>query len=230
VTSEVPQSAGRRAMLDKLARRMVAVRRPHPVRVAIDGVDAAGKTTLADELALLIQAQGRSVVRASIDGFHRPRSERQQRGPDSPEGYYRDSFDYPALLASLLLPLGPGGDRRYRHAVFDYRVDAPIDASVEIAAPDAVLLVDGVFLLRPELVDLWDLKVFVDVSFSVILGRAMQRDLDLFGTAIAVEERYRRRYVPGQQLYFAEARPREHADIIVNNDDPDRPVLLTAPE
>jgi len=49
------------------------------VRTAIDGPDAAGKTTLADELAVALRERGRDVIRASIDGFHRPRRERYRR-------------------------------------------------------------------------------------------------------------------------------------------------------
>jgi uridine kinase len=44
------------------------MRIPHPTRVAIDGVDAAGKTTLDDELAEVLRERGRGVIRASIDG------------------------------------------------------------------------------------------------------------------------------------------------------------------
>ena len=39
----------RQNLVRNLASRIVEVVRPHPIRVAIDGVDAAGKTTLADE-------------------------------------------------------------------------------------------------------------------------------------------------------------------------------------
>src|ERR671937_1286035 len=74
------------AVIGDLANRIEPVRRPNPVRVAIDGVDAAGKTTLADELAPVLRRRGREVVRASIDGFHRPRAERYRRGELSPEG------------------------------------------------------------------------------------------------------------------------------------------------
>src|SRR5215470_12010830 len=38
----------RQRVLDELARQIDAIHRPHPVRVAIDGIDAAGKTTLID--------------------------------------------------------------------------------------------------------------------------------------------------------------------------------------
>ncbi len=59
----------RKHLLNELADRLAAIEREHPLRVAIDGVDASGKTTFADELALLVEARGRSVIRASIDGF-----------------------------------------------------------------------------------------------------------------------------------------------------------------
>jgi uridine kinase len=108
----------RDAVLARLADMIAAVRLPHVVRVAIDGVDAAGKTTLADEHRPLLEARGRPVVRATIDGFHWPRAERYRRGPTSPEGYYRDSFDYDALRRELLLAVGPAAaPRRGRSGV-----------------------------------------------------------------------------------------------------------------
>src|SRR6185295_6981968 len=95
--------------LQELAHRIDRIKRSHPIRVAIDGVDAAGKTTLAEELVPLIESHGRPVIRASIDAFHNPALIRYQRGTDSPEGYYHDSFNYRALVELLLVPLGPEG-------------------------------------------------------------------------------------------------------------------------
>jgi uridine kinase len=207
----------RRELLDLLADGILATRRPHPLRVAVDGIDAAGKTTLADELAATLAARGRPVIRASIDGFHRPRAERYRRGADSPEGYYRDAFDYQALREALLIPLGPGGDRRYRRAVFDRRADRPLDEPAHIAPTNAVLLCDGVFLLRPVLVAAWDYRIFVAVPFAVALERALRRDLALFGSAEAVRKRYLRRYLPGQRLYLDEAAPERRAEVVVDN-------------
>ena len=69
-----------RPFSSELASRISSVRRDHPVRVAIDGADASGKTTLADELAAPLQRMGRSVLRSSIDGFHNPATIRRRRG------------------------------------------------------------------------------------------------------------------------------------------------------
>jgi uridine kinase len=218
----------REEMLDQLADRITRVPGLHPVRVAIDGVDAAGKTTLANELIQPIERRGRRVIRASVDSFHRPRAERLRQGSESPAGYYADSFDHAALRRVLLVPLGPRGSRRYRRAVFDYRADAPVDAPTEEAAPDSILLLDGVFLLRPELDDCWDFRVFVDVDFAETLRRACERGSERVGTAAAdaVRHRYQVRYIPGQQIYLASVRPRERADVVVENGDPAEPRLL----
>lgn len=91
------------------------------LRVAIDGVDAAGKTTLADELAGVLKHSDVSVLRASIDDFHRPASVRHRRSAQQPaHSYYEDSFDYQALRSLLLDPLGPDGDHVVRTRVFDF--------------------------------------------------------------------------------------------------------------
>ncbi|MBV9281921.1 MAG: uridine kinase [Chloroflexi bacterium] len=214
---------GRRGrLLDELAARILALGRPHPIRVAVDGIDAAGKTMLADRLAGPIEEWGWDVIRASIDGFHQPRAQRYRQGVDSPEGYYHDSFDYPSVRRDLLLPLGPGGSRRYRRAVFDHRTDAPAPAPWESASGNAVLLVDGIFLLRPELDDLWDYRIFLDVDFEVALQRAERRDAGLFGSPAAVRDRYLRRYFPAQRRYLETVRPTERANAVIQNDDPER--------
>lgn len=216
----------RRALVSELATAIADLEIGHPVRAAVDGVGAAGKTVLADEISEELERLGRDVIRAGVDGFHRPREVRYRLGPLSPRGYYQDSFDYTAVMSCLLLPLGPGGSLRYRIATYDFRADAPVDAPERVAPPDAVLLFDGVFLLRPELRMHWDFRIFVDTSFEITLKRAMGRDTDLFGTPDGVRERYLRRYIPGEKLYLREASPRDHADVVVENDDPLNPALI----
>jgi uridine kinase len=207
----------------RLAEAVGSLTIAHPTRVAIDGPPAAGKTTLGDELAVVLRSQGREVIRVSIESFLLPRAQRYRRGEYSAEGCYHDSFDLDALHRVLLDPLGPGGDRRFRHAVYDRPTENALSLPVMTAPADAVLLFDGVFLLRPELIDRWDLRIFVSAAFEKTLDRARTRDLALFGSATEVERRHRERYRPSQQLYFRTVRPTDHADIIVHNDYPQQP-------
>lgn len=214
------------SLLNKLADLILQVDHPHPIRVAIDGIDAAGKSILCDELVPIIKRRGRPVIRASIDSFHRPRAERYRRGDNSPEGYYLDSFDYPTVVEHLLLPLGPSGNRQYKQAAFDSRTDSPVIEPLKLAPIDAVLLMDGVFLLRSELIKHWDFRIFVDVDFEVAISRAIIRDVDLIGSPESVYKRYRKRYIPGQSLYLQSAQPQMHADVVINNNNPEEPELM----
>lgn len=215
---------GRTACLDELAAAILAASLPHPTRVAIDGVDGSGKTTLADELVDRIRRRGREVIRASVDGFHNPRAVRYARGSDSPEGYFLDSFNYDALRRELLEPLGPAGGRIFRTAVFDYRADRAVQTPRRLARRNAVLLFDGVFLQRSQLDGSWDVTVWVQAPFEVTVERAVVRDARDGGVDPAlVRGKYGRRYVPGQRLYLNQARPNERADIVFSNEDLEHP-------
>lgn len=209
----------RSSCIEQLAAAIAAVRLEHPTRVGIDGVDGVGKTTLAEELVEPLTRIGRQVIRASLDGFHKPREMRYRRGADSPEGYFLDSFDDAALKAELLDPLGPGGSRRFRRAVFDYRRDQPVDLPHETASANAILLFDGVFLQRSELAGAWDIRIWVEAPFEVTVPRAVRRDAEQTDQATAIRTKYERRYVPGQLIYIAQCHPRDLADIVVDNAD-----------
>lgn len=216
----------RSQFLFQLTKRILRIERSHPTRVAIDGIDAAGKTILADELAPLLAARHRPVVRASMDGFHYPRAFRHRQGADSPVGYFEDSFNLAAVIHCLLKPLGPGGNRVVRTAVFDHLTDSPLDTPPAQVSNSAILLFDGVFLMRPELRDYWDFTVFLDVRFAESLARAMTRDKTLLGTVVGIKQRYEQRYIPGQRLYLQTCRPKRLADVVVNNNNPLKPKFV----
>ena len=214
----------RAALIEMLAERIRRVSCPHPVRIAFDGVDGVGKTRLADELADDLKTYGRQLIRASVDGFHNPRSVRYRLGRNSPEGYFRDSFNYSALTTTLLTPLGPDGTRQYRRAVFDYRTDSEVTTPFETASEDAILLFDGVFLHRPELLPYWELSIFLDAPFEVTIPRAASRD----NSSPDVSAPENRRYVEGQQLYLRTCEPRRAATIVVNNENLSSPEVVRA--
>lgn len=196
---------------------------PRPVRVAIDGRPASGKTTLSDELGDVLRDQGRPVVRATIDEFMHPKSIRYRRGVDSPEGCYHDAHDLDALHESLLRPLGPGGNCKIRERSYDRATDRVVSLPTKTAAADTVLLFDGVFLMRPELNQNWDLRILVLTSFEESLRRARLRDATALGSATRVEERFRTRYQPSQEHYFNTVKPAEITDVVVENETPERP-------
>ncbi|MGV1791472.1 uridylate kinase [Rhizobium sp. A37_96] len=218
-------SSSRTALLNELAVMIANLGSERPIRIAIDGRTASGKTTLANELAECLKASGRQIIRTSIDGFHRPKVERYARGRHSAEGYYHDARDLPAINALLLKPLGPGGDQWYRTASFDLHNDVPIAQHPQFAPDDAILIVDGTFLQRPELREGWDLAIFVETAEHVSEQRGIARDTQLLGGTDATRQLYADRYRPAFALYESLSAPALAADAIFNNDDFDRPAL-----
>jgi uridine kinase len=217
---------GRAAVLAELAAALAALETQHPLRVGIDGVDGAGKTTLADDLEPFVSARGRPVLRASVDDFHRPRDERYRLREHSPEGFYLDTFDYEAVRALLLEPLGPGGDRLVRTRSWDHARDLAAPVEWLTVEPSSVLLCDGVFLQRDELRGHWDTIVFVAADLGVAAERGAVRDAAWMPSLEATRERYRVRYTPAQRRYLEELRPLERADFVLENTDPQAPLLL----
>ncbi len=216
----------RYAVLRDLADHIVALRPGERVTVAIDGFDGAGKTVLADQLAEVIGAVdgSRHVLRVSIDGFHRPKAQRVARGR-GPETFYEDSYDYAAFRRAVVDPFRRG--ESVTPAVNDVDADRPVRPDPVAVVADTVLLVDGIFLQRPELTDVWDAALWVEVPFAVSVPRGNARFGD--GHDPDPEAESNRRYVEGQRLYLAATDPRARATWVLDNTDLDRPVLHPAP-
>ncbi|MGU3645393.1 uridine kinase [Microbacterium sp. C23T] len=211
-----------RELRDRVRRRYPAGR----VIVAIDGLDGAGKTVFADGLAEVFAETGDAVFRAGIDGFHRPRAERYLRGRRSPEGFYRDSYDYATFRRVLIDPFRDGaqtaGTTGFQLTAFDVARDAPVESQWVTAPLDAVLVVDGIFLNRPELQDLWDWSLWLDVPVDVAYARMALRDDSDPDPDAPSNARYRQ----GQEIYLNEAHPRDAASVIVDNADLAHPRIV----
>jgi uridine kinase len=212
----------RDALLQHVADRILALPSEHVLRVGIDGVDGAGKTMFAGELARALHPSGRPLIRASVDAFHHPRAVRYRRGRGSPEGFFLDSYDYPALKALLLDPLSPGGSGRFRRTHFDHMTDTPMPSPEEHAQPGTILLFDGISLHRPELCDYWDFSIFLQVAFDISIARCASRDSGSPDPHAPAN----RRYVEGQRLYLRECEPMRHAAIVISNEVLEQPHLV----
>lgn len=160
------------------------------------GIDGPDAAGKTTLAGRLADAVPGSVHRVSVDDFVNPPEERYRRGELSPEGFYRDLVDVAAFVEAC----GAGNG--------------------------ATVVAEGIFLLRPELRDLWTLSVHLRISEEESLRRALERDVGRFGSAEEVERRYRARYLPGQALYRREADPEGRADVLVDHGDVTAPRVL----
>ena len=160
---------------------------PLPARIRCGwrstGLTPQGKTTLADELAVALRGRGRDVIRASIEGFLRPRIERYRQGPESSRGCYEGlrstSSDFWSSCSVRSESPAAGSTAR---RIYDRQTDLLVHSEQVEARAEAILLFDGVFLLRPELADAWDFRVFLTVASQEVIRRGRIRDAELYGS------------------------------------------------
>jgi uridine kinase len=195
------------------------------LRIAIDGLTAAGKTSLGHELAVGLARRGRPVLRASLDDFKRPWREADRYDRRTAEGYYRNAFDLHAVRQLLLDPAAGSGDGLVALCSIDPLTQVDHSAARTQMPADGVLIVDGVFACRPELNGAWDLRVWVEVDAELSVRRGTERDAEREGSPAAAEALHRDRYLASELLYRQEVDPRAFVEAIVDNTDFDRPRL-----
>ncbi len=225
VSPQHPTAARAQVLLD-LLELVVAVRPRERAIVGIDGPDGVGKSTLTAELlALAPVVASREVLGVSVDGFHHPRDVRYAHGRDA-ASYYEHAFDYEALRRHVLEPFRAG--REIVPAVHDVATDDRVFPDPVEPSGDAVLLVEGVFLQRPELQQEFDEVLLVTADPEVTVPRGNAR----FGRPAAEDDPdhpANARYVGAQRRYAFELRT--HGQVwptwILDNTDLSRPQLVS---
>lgn len=204
-------------LLDRIAQRLAGASSDRPLRVAVNGPVAVGKSMFTGDLCDRVRALGRPVVNTSFDRF---RLADDANAPEEiGERLYSHVLDFELFRDRFLLPLGPDGDRRYLQ-----------DATEEQTAPrNAIGIADGVLLFHPVLNEHWDLRIYLDCSPTCAIERAAIRNerYPQIPDAEAARENYRTRFLPFLALYEKRVSPRSKADILVNYEDFDAPRILT---
>jgi uridine kinase len=215
----------RASVIDEVARRLCGRDPGRPLRVGVDGVCGAGKSTFAEELAERVTAYGRPVILLDSDGFHHVRDIRYRQGRDSARGYYDDAYDFDSLRDLVLAPLAFGGERRYAVRGHDLATDEVV-REYATAAANAIVLFAATFVQRGDLRDHWDEVVYLDASIERAERRGILRDAESLGGPDAARRAYASRYMAACRIYLAEEEPRERASIVVDHDDPRRPRVI----
>ena len=213
------------AAIECLALAIDKISLPHPVRIGIDGMSAAGKTVLANELAKKLRGMGRFVIRSGLDSFHNPKEIRHRQGRMSIKGYIEDSFDYKSVCKEILIPLGPKGDGMYREGIFDYKKEQLAEKSTSLAPIDSILIFEGVMLFNNKLKDMFDYRILVHCSEDEVMKRAKERDHEHFGSIDILKEKYFQRFLPGQRIHVEKNKPHETADAVIFNSNPENPII-----
>ncbi|MBO1756559.1 hypothetical protein [Allobranchiibius sp. CTAmp26] len=197
------------------------------IRVAIDGYTAAGKTTFGHELAAAIRHRGRPTARASLDDFKHPWGQSIEHRYDrlTGEGYYRNAYDFDSARDLLLTPAGAHGTGLVALCGHDPLTGTDHRGILVHLPADAILIVDSAFAFRPEYNDLWDYRIWLEVSPELALHRGIARDAPEEGFEEAAKL-HRDRYHVAEAIYLREVPARGLANTTIDNSDYDTPLRL----
>lgn len=170
-----------------------------PLLVAIDGRCGSGKTTLARKL---YDSCGGNLFH--MDDFYlRP----EQRTPEryaEPGG----NVDYERFSEEVLTPVLAG--RQFSFRPFDIKI-WDLGDSVHVT-PHPINIIEGSYSLHPSLSGLYDIKVFLDIGKEEQMKRIIKRNGEEHAT------QFRDRWIPLEELYFAEYNVHEFCDYVWNTD------------
>ncbi|OAL40364.1 uridine kinase [Fonsecaea nubica] len=179
--------------------------------IGIAGSSGSGKTSLAVEIVQSLNLPW--VIILSIDSFYKSLTpeqnalaHRNEYDLDSPE-----SIDFD-LLVEKLIDLKKG--KRTDIPIYSFQQHQRLDKTVSIYSPHVVIL-EGILALHdPRVLDLLDMKIFVEADPDVCLSRRIVRDVRERGRTIEGTIKQWFSYVKPVFQKFVDPQ-REIADLIV---------------
>jgi uridine kinase len=205
--------------IDDIANAVVSARlalSPHrALLVGISGIDGSGKSFVATQLEKQLRNLGWNVAALSADDWHSLGNIRNN--PNNPgEHFYEHALRLSEMFEDLVLPL------RDRFAVditanyCDAKATHHRKKRYQFSDVDIVLL-EGIFLFKSAYRSHFDLKIWVDCSFTTALHRAIIRSQEGLPPT-ETKQAFETVYFPAQRLHFERDRPRDHAEVIFDND------------
>lgn len=179
-----------------------------PLIIGIAGGTASGKTSIAREIAAVIEGQV-TIIKQDSYYFSHPELSMEER--DKLNYDHPGSFENELLLEQLALlkkniPI--------QMPVFDYSTHLRSESTQEVI-PSRVIILEGILILADKaLRDLMDIKIFIDTDADLRILRRIERDLkDRKRTIESIFEQYRTTVRP-MHLDFVEPSKR-YADVII---------------
>ena len=204
--------------LDEVVRKILERRTDapaaHSLLVGVSGIDGCGKGYLAAQLQAHLALHGVIPTILNVDGWLNLPQKRFDR--DAPAlNFYENALRLDQFFSQLVLPLR---ERRSLRLVADFVEETASDYRRHTYdySDVAVLLVEGIFLFKPQYREYFDLTIWVDCSFPTALARAIERAQEGLSPANTIAA-YETIYFPAQRIHLAQDQPREHADLIFDN-------------
>ncbi|HSE18881.1 MAG TPA: hypothetical protein VLB46_17615 [Pyrinomonadaceae bacterium] len=182
--------------------------------VGVSGIDGCGKGYLARQFEAHLALYGVTPVIVNVDGWLNLPEKRFDHSAPA-ENFYENAIRFDEFFKQLVIPLR---DRRSVHLVADFVEETASHYRKHTYdfKDVSVVLVEGIFLFKPQYRNYFDLTIWIDCSFSTALARAINRAQEGLSAANTIAA-YDTIYFPAQKIHLAQDQPREHADLIFEN-------------
>ena len=180
--------------------------------IAISGGSGSGKTTLANKIMTLFDEKECEII--SQDNYYIDLSEKFDHDGGSLNFDHPDMLEF-SLLANHLKKLKE--NKEVMIPTYDFSTHSRKKDKQKIN-PKKIILVDGILILNSkELVDIFDLKIFIDVPDNIRLERRMFRDInERERTADGVINQWEKQVLPMHKKYVETSA--KFANIIVSGE------------
>ena len=199
----------------KILERRANIPESRSLVVGVSGIDGCGKGYLATQLRAHLALLGVIPAILNVDGWlNLPQKRFVQSAPAV--NFYENAIRFEQFFTQLVLPLR---ERRSIHVVADVVEETASEYRKHAYDYDdvSVVLVEGIFLLKPQYRKYFDLAIWIDCSFPTALARAIDRGQEGLSPANTIAA-YDTIYFPAQRIHLAQDKPRENADLIFEND------------
>ena len=185
------------------------------ILVGITGIDGCGKGYMTGRIVSELQRLRFKAVGINVDGWLSPPDKRFSKTCPA-EHFYKHAIRFDELFQQLVLPLKQ--NRRHR-VIADFAEESATEYRKQVYKFEGVdiVVLEGIYLLKPVVRSHFDLTFWVDCTFETALERALQRGQEGLPAAETVRA-YETIYFPAQRIHFAKDNPRATADLIIKND------------
>lgn len=175
-------------------------RKQKTLLIGIDGCGGSGKSTLANQL----KKECSDVTIVHMDDFYLPSSQLINNHPK--EKAIGADFDWGRMLKDVIEPISRNKEGCYQR--YDWEKD---DLAEWHTVPvGGIVVIEGVYSLRNEVVDKYDYTIWVDCPRDIRLSRGLERDGE------DARDTWENNWMISEDLYVKEHNPLSRADLIVN--------------
>ena len=174
------------------------------VIIGIDGLDCSGKTYFAQSLKKYFIDMKISSTVVDIDNFNIQTIERDTYRSFS-EGIFTDSYL-----------------EKYYHQIIDFELAKK--TIKELQNDYSIIIVEGIFIYKKKLVDIFDFKIYFTIDGSVVRKRFQLRQKR--NKDVRPVEIFEKIWLPSYIQYINEINPKDIADLVINNTDYNHPTVI----